>query len=311
MKLVMYDLGDQLHSSRPGILINQGVLDIIGILRTGGNNFPEYGTLLDLIELGTEALDLLKVVQKDLDINTGPHFFPEDVINLRAPLRDTRKLILLAGNYVEHIREVGFRIPHSGEIITPQFFMKPPSTTIVGNGDPVRLTKNNIWADWEVELAVVISKKGKWIKEEDALDYVYGYTILNDISEREFNSGIDNRFDREKDPFFDWLHGKWFDSFAPMGPCIVTKDSIDDPINLKLILKHNGKIEQRGSTGDMLHPISFIIHKLSEIMTIEPGDVISTGTPSGVGYSKGIKLKKGDELVCEIEQIGELWNPVV
>jgi 2-keto-4-pentenoate hydratase/2-oxohepta-3-ene-1,7-dioic acid hydratase in catechol pathway len=238
-------------------------------------------------------------------------YIPLDQLNLQAPLRDTKKLILLAGNYVEHIREVGYKIPPSPHSISPQFFMKPPSTTIIDPEMDIVLPPNAIWFDWEVELAVVIARGGKDISEERAIDHIFGYTILNDISERKFNSRMPDRFVREKDLLFDWLHGKWFDSSAPMGPCLVTKDSMPDPHNLRISLERNGIIEQDGSTSDMIHNIPFLIHKLSRIMTLEPGDVISTGTPSGVGISKGIQLQKGDELVCRIEGIGVLRNMVM
>jgi 2,4-diketo-3-deoxy-L-fuconate hydrolase len=305
----MYSPKDTLDASRPGVIYKDNIVDIKLFLEYLGISSP-VATLRDFIELNKELIARFKENVGLSEALSFPTVLEISDVVFRAPLADARKLILLAGNYIEHIREVGYRIPPSAESITPQFFMKPPSTTIIGPETPVKLSRNSIWVDWEVELAVVISQVGKNIPEEDAMDYVFGYTILNDISERKFNSSIKDRFQREKDPLFDWLHGKWFDGFAPMGPCIILKEDIPDPHKLKISLVHNGVLQQDGSTADMIHTIPYLIHKLSQIMTIEPGDVIATGTPSGVGIGKGIKLKAGDELVCSIEGIGELRNPV-
>ena len=139
---------------------------------------------------------------------------------------------------------------------------------------------------------------------------MFGYTILNDDSERGLNSRIENRTKREMDGFFDWLAGKWFDGFAPCGPWIVTADEIDDPHNLEIKLTVNGKTRQQGNTTDMLFRIPEQIAFISSIMTLEPGDIISTGTPVGAGVGGVASLQDGDEMVCEIEGIGTLSNKV-
>lgn len=311
MKFLSYSIRNARKDIRPGILLENQILDLSQLLMLTDLNFPERGTLRDFIELGGDAL---QVVKKFLEMQPdfgGLERLPVQEIILQAPVPDARKLILLAGNYVKHISEVGFRVPPSGEKVTPQFFMKPPSTTIIGPEQPICLSTHNTWVDWEVELAVVIGKAGRDIASEKAMTYIFGYTIINDISERKFNENIKDRFDREKDPFMDWLHGKWFDGFAPMGPCVVTTDEILDPHSLRLILEYNGEVQQEGSTADMLHSIPFLIHKLSQIMTIEPGDIIATGTPSGVGVSKGLQLEPGDILTCKIDSIGELKTPII
>ena len=310
MKFLSYSRKNFPDERKPGMLRGDRIIDLSDLLRQVGLSFPEGGTLRDFIELGSDALQLVEeyINAQQLDSLDS---VPRGEVALQAPLGDARKLILLAGNYIEHIREVGFRVPPSGDQVTPQFFMKPPSTTIIGPDQSVEISDHNLWVDWEVELAVVIAGAGRDVPLEDAMQYVFGYTILNDISERKFNSRIEDRFEREKDPLFDWLHGKWFDGFAPMGPCVVTKDEIPDPHSLQLLLYHNGKIQQEGSTADMLHPVPYLIHKLSEIMTIEPGDVIATGTPSGVGVSKGRKLEEGDVVTCKIDPIGELRTPII
>lgn len=310
MCYVQYKLGERI---RPGVLHDGRVIDLNDLLTTLEYPHREFPSLRYFIEAGKPAWQAIsKGIEKALvstlprlEIGTG-----KGEVTLEAPLRDAHKLILLAGNYREHIREVGFNVPQRSEVVTPQFFMKPPSTTITGPGMPVILPRNGIWLDWEVELAVVIGKKGKFIRESDAMDYVFGYTILNDISERAFNSEIPNRTMREKDPFMDWLHGKWFDTFAPMGPVLVMPEDIPDPKNLQITLLRNGEIEQDGNTSQMIHTIPYLIHKLSEIITLEPGDIISTGTPAGVGQSKGLRLEDGDIMECKIESIGSLINPV-
>ncbi len=163
---------------------------------------------------------------------------------------------------------------------------------------------------WETELAVVTGKRGRNIEAARAYDHVFGYTILNDLSERRLNSRIENRSKREMDGFFDWLAGKWFDGFAPCGPWIVTADEISDPHNLEIKLTVNGQLRQQGNTRDMIFRIPEQIAYISSIMTLEPGDIISTGTPVGAGVGGDASLHDGDELVCEIEGIGMLRNRV-
>jgi 2-keto-4-pentenoate hydratase/2-oxohepta-3-ene-1,7-dioic acid hydratase in catechol pathway len=235
---------------------------------------------------------------------------PERGVKFRAPLEHPGKIICLAGNYREHIIESGFAAPRHSDIITPQLFLKP-TTSIIGDGDDIVIGASNTRVGWEVELAVVICKRGRNISTREAFDHVFGYTIFNDISERGLNSQIPNRSERERDKFFDWLTGKWFDTFAPCGPWIVTKDEIADPHNLEIKLSVNGQIRQQGNTGEMIHRIPEIIAYCSSVMTLEPGDIISTGTPVGAGIGGAeTSLRDGDELVCEIEKIGTLRNRV-
>lgn len=231
---------------------------------------------------------------------------------LCAPVPAPRKVFLLAGNYEEHIREGTRNYDDRRKEFkraTPRIFMKPPTTTVCGPGDPVLLTKITQKIDWEGELAAVIGKRCKHVSAEEALDYVVGYTALNDISERALK--IKERDETEPwDTFFDWLNGKWLDSFSPMGPCLVTKDEIPDPHALDLSLKVNDETMQSCNTGAMIHTIPQIIEYLTAIITLEPGDIISTGTPAGVGSARGIFLKAGDVVTLTIEGIGSLANPV-
>lgn len=234
-----------------------------------------------------------------------------DVANLKleAPLARPGKIICLAGNYRAHITESGYFAPEQTDVFTQQLFLKP-STCITGDGDPILFDKPNVMVGWETELAVVIGKRGKHIDPAQAYEYILGYTILNDVSERRLNSRIENRTKREMDGFLDWLAGKWFDSFAPCGPWIVTADEIRDPHDLDIKLTINGQTRQQGNTCDMIFKIPEQVAYISSIMTLEPGDIISTGTPVGAGVGGDSSLRDGDELVCEIEHIGSLRNTV-
>jgi 2,4-didehydro-3-deoxy-L-rhamnonate hydrolase len=224
---------------------------------------------------------------------------------LLVPVQRPNKIFLLAGNYAEHIREGGGVAAERAETF-PYVFMKPPSTTLNHPGAPVRIPKvSPDFIDWELELAVVIGKRCKGVAEADALQYVAGYTIINDISNRKFRPNP-GRKKREKDSFFDWMHGKWFDSFCPCGPCIASADSVTDPQALPLQLTLNGQTRQDGNTSQMIFPVAALIEFIAAMVTLEPGDLISTGTPSGVGNSTGTYLKSGDVMNASIAGIGTL-----
>ena len=235
---------------------------------------------------------------------------PTESVKLLVPIPSPSKLLLLAGNYSKHIEEGGGKAIERAQTF-PYVFMKPPLTTLTNPGDPVRIPEvspNHI--DWELELGVIIGRTAKNVKEADALNYVAGYTVVNDISDRKFRPNP-RRTQREKDGFFDWLHGKWHDTFCPMGPCVLPADELPDPQTLHMTLKVNGNTEQDGSTAEMVFPVAAIIEFISSFVTLVPGDIISTGTTSGVGHAKGKFLKGGDMMEAWIEQIGTLKNPVL
>ncbi len=238
----------------------------------------------------------------------GEHRRPLARVALRAPLAQAGKLICVASNYAAHIEESGREAPLDRHRITPWLFLKP-ATTIIGPGAPIPVPRTGQAIDWEVELAAVIGRAGRHIAPADALGYVAGYTVVNDISERRFKAPED-RPPREWDKFFDWLHGKWFDGFAPMGPWMVTADEIPDPQALRLELRVNGRVRQRGSTAQMIYSVAELIAFASSVMTLLPGDIIATGTPQGVGSATGEFLKPDDVVECEVEKIGILTNPV-
>lgn len=231
-------------------------------------------------------------------------------VELLVPVPRPNKLFLLAGNYNEHIQEGGGKATERDETF-PYVFMKPPTTTLTDPGKPVKIPAISPGAiDWELELAVVIGERVKGIKEADALSVVAGYTVINDISNRKFRPNP-QRKQRDKDAFFDWLHGKWHDSFCPLGPCVTSADAIADPQRLAMRLSVNGQTKQDASTAQQIFPVAAVIEFVSAIVTLEPGDIISTGTPAGVGSATGTFLKPGDRIEATIDGIGTLVSPVV
>lgn len=312
MRIAVFKHGDGqrigvAQANSPGVLI-----DCVAASELGGIKISEKpSNLLALLRSSAEPggyYSTLKALNLDDDVLSGPRLNIKD-LKLQAPVARPGKIICLAGNYREHIVESGFAAPHESAIITPQLFLKP-ATAIIGDGDDIIIGSQNTTVGWETELAVVIGKSGRNIQAERAHDHIFGYTILNDVSERGLNSKIEKRTKREMDGFFDWLAGKWFDGFAPSGPWIVTADEIKDPHNLDIKLTVNGKVRQLGNTRDMIFRIPEQVAYISSIMTLEPGDIISTGTPVGAGVGGAASLQDGDEMVCEIEGIGILRNKV-
>ncbi len=272
---------------------------------TAGDN------LLDFLPHGTHAAAAAKVAAWAAQNRSALAAVSTSTssVQLHMPIPRPNKLFLLAGNYAEHIREGGGIAAERAETF-PYVFMKPPSTTLIDPGATVKIPQVSPGAiDWELELAVVIGQRCKHVKEADALKVVAGYAVINDISDRKFKPNPERK-PRDRDKFFDWLHGKWHDSFCPMGPCIASADTIRDPQTMKMNLKLNGQIRQDASTSMMIFPVAAIIEFISSFVTLEPGDIISTGTPSGVGSTTGTFVKPGDKLEATIEQIGTLVSPV-
>ena len=223
---------------------------------------------------------------------------------LLPPVPRPAKLLCIAANYYDHIKESG-RVENV-EVVRPQFFMKPPGTCLIGHRATFRIPANAGFLDYEAELAVVIGKRLYQAADlDEALAAVAGYAAFNDISER--NMSFDPREDKRSNmPFFDWLTGKWLDGSAPMGPWVTTADEIPDPQALSIELRLNGKVMQSASTALMMSPVADIVWYGSQFMTLEPGDVIATGTPAGVGKPQGIRLKPGDTTEVTIDKIGTL-----
>ena len=228
-------------------------------------------------------------------------------MRLLAPLPNPGKLMCLAGNYADHILEGGGVFPGKDKM-TPHFFMKP-TTAVIGPDAAIRIPASTKFADWELELAVVIGQTGRGFSVEEAQAAIVGYTIFNDISAREL-SFRDNLPMQEGDGFFDWLVGKWLDTFGPMGPWITTADEITDPSALQMQLFLNDELQQDASTGQMIFSPAEALAFITQFVTVQPGDMISMGTPAGVGHSKKLRLQPGDRIRGEIAELGTLSNPV-
>ena len=227
-------------------------------------------------------------------------------VRLLRPIETPAKILLLAGNYAAHIREGGEAAVERAETF-PYVFMKP-STTYNDPDAPIpvpRVSPDHV--DYECELGVVMGCRCKHVSEEDALNYVAGYTVVNDISDRKYKP-FPNRKERPKDGFFDWLHGKWHDGFCPMGPCVVSSKTVANPQTLALTQHINGELRQNASTAQMIFPVAAVIAFISQSVTLTPGDIISTGTSAGIGMPLGKYLHAGDKLEAAIEGIGILRN---
>ena len=226
-----------------------------------------------------------------LNANEGNLHIVPDGERLGAPFARPSKILCIGLNYAKHAAETGAARP-----IEPILFMKS-TTSLAGPNDNIIIPKNSVKTDWEVELAFVIGKKASYVTEADAMDYVAGFVLHNDVSEREFQLERGGTWDK----------GKGCDTFAPMGPFMATKDEIKDPHNLRLWLKLNGKLLQDSNTDDLIFNIPFLVSYVSQFMTLLPGDVVSTGTPAGVGL--GLKppvfLKEGDVVELGIDGLGE------
>ena len=273
MKLVRYG---EAGKEKPGILDAQGAIrDLSGVVKD-----------IDATTVSPEGIANLKSVNVDSlpKVSGNPR--------LGSPIANVPKLICIGLNYADHAKESNLPIPPE-----PVVFMKA-ITAITGPNDDVKLPKGSKKGDWEVELAFVIGKKAQSVSEADALNHVAGYLICNDVSEREWQLEHGSQ----------WSKGKSFDTFAPLGPWFVTADEIKDPQNLTMWLDVNGQRKQTGNTGTMIFGVKKLVSYLSYMCTLTPGDVVSTGTPPGVGM--GIKptaqfLKAGDEMRLGIDGLGE------
>ena len=237
--------------------------------------------------LGSGGIDKLEGWLKE-NQSSCPEVSREE--RLGAPLQRPSKLICVGLNYSLHAKESGMDVPTQ-----PILFMKATSS-ISGPYDPIIIPKNSTATDWEVELAVVIGKKATYVSEQEAMDYVAGYMLHNDVSERDFQLRHGGQ----------WLKGKSADNFAPLGPYLVTKDEIEDPHNLKLWLKLNNKLLQDSNTSDLVFNVPQLVSYISQYMSLLPGDIISTGTPAGVGmgFKPPVYLKEGDVVEMGIDGLG-------
>jgi len=299
MKLLTYKTQDS--EPRLGFIHNNMVVDMEDF--GGISNFPLPNDMLELIDMGIEVIaEINNLVEDTRDVDFENISYALNDVEILAPIEKPRKNIIGIGlNYTEHVAESARTLDTTGKLPQKPIIFSIPPTTVTGPNTIILLnSKLTQQLDWEVELAVVIGKKGKYVTKENALDHVFGYTVINDISARDCR--------REG----QWIVSKGQDTFAPMGPFLVTKDEIENPHNLNLSLKLNGIEKQNSNTQFLLFNINDLIEDLSTVFTIEPGDIIATGTPAGVGAGRNPQewMKDGDVVECYVENIGTIVNTV-
>ena len=248
----------------------------------------------EVIGLGRDILAVLAAGQTPSPVG-GPAYALASV-KLLAPVPRPPKFICVGLNYRDHAKEAGLEIPR-----VPAIFSKF-SNIVIGPGDPIVLPAISTKPDYEAEFAFVIGRGGRAIPAVRAMQHVFGYTIVNDVSARDFQMATSQ-----------WLMGKTFDTFAPMGPWLVTRDEIADPHALDISLEIGGETLQHSNTREMIFGVPALVEFISSVVTLEPGDIVATGTPAGVGFARKPPryLKAGDEVVIRIQGLGELRNPVV
>ena len=273
MKTLRYRIGNEV---KPGILdSDENIHDASSLVSDWDN---ENVTIEKLNEI------------KSMDISSLPKVENIDGIAPCVCKKSVGKIICIGLNYSDHAEETGMKVPPE-----PIIFFKATSA-IIGPNDDVIIPKNSQKSDWEVELGIVIGKEAKYISESESQDHIAGYCVVNDLSERAFQIERSGQ----------WVKGKSCDTFGPIGPYLVTKDEIPDPQNLKLWLELNGKRVQDGSTATMVYGVNFLVSYLSQFMSLHPGDIISTGTPPGVGMGMNpqVFLKPGDVMELGVEGLG-------
>ena len=309
MQLVMFASGGR---ARLGALYDTGVVDLAAAAAAAGEGKEPFCLRSIRLMLATGDLGFDEA-HRGLEFaraNGDPTWVHDlSSVRLLAPLTNPRKVLALAGNYADHIREGGER-PPSPEQSIPAVFLKP-ATTLIGPGEPIMLPGAICSdVDYEGELAVVLGRTCRNATPDEALHCIAGYSNFNDVTGRTLNVDVQREMSA-RTAFFDWLSGKWFDTFGPIGPALVTMDEVHNPQALQLVTRVNGEVRQQASTGDMIFGVAEAIAWISEFMTLEPGDVIATGTPAGVGAASGRYLQSGDVVEVEISGLGVLRNPVI
>lgn len=278
--------------------------ECVGLLEPDGTvrALPDVAgrTLLDLIDdWATVADGLRQVAPDELPVVT-------DAV-LLAPLRYPRKVVCAGANYYAHLDEMS--VPRPDPVGRPYFFLKPPTTTVIGPHDAIVLPdREGRRIDWEAELGVVIGRRARNVPVDRVGEYIAGYVVLNDVTSRDLLA----RSDALAPPFgFDWTSAKGDDTFCPMGPGVTPAWFVADPQDLRIRLSVNGVAKQDSSTDDMINGVVEVVAAASRLMTLEPGDVVATGSPAGVGAPRGDFLQPGDVVEVHIDGLGTLRNPVV
>ncbi len=299
MRLVTYS---RMGVPSIGVELEFGILDIPDAAAHFGRKYHVRGqsfpnTMMDLLNWESGIDVVRQIVQRYMKTPKGERIMTHSLssVTFEAPLPRPGKIVALGKNYLDHIEETGSEVPEF-----PVIFAKFPSS-VIGPDDFIQIPSVTSKIDWEVELGVVIGKNCRDVSEKKALDYVAGYTIVNDVTARDLQMSDGQ-----------WIRGKSLDGFCPIGPCIVTRDELGDASNLKMHTKVNGVTKQESSTSNMLFNVAQVVSYLSNSFTLEPGDVIATGTPSGVGFVRNPPefLKAGDKVEAYIARIGYLRNKV-
>lgn len=293
MKLVTYQTPQS--SPRVGALQGETVIDLAAAHAATGGHSPFPTTLQTLLEAGEAGLALAREALACADQHPGKFSVPNPSATLLAPLPRPGKIICLGRNYAAHAKEGGAEV-----LEYPILFIKP-ATSVIGPGATIVVPPSTSKPDYEAELAVVIGRTCKDVDEAHALAYVAGYTCANDVSARDLQKRT-----------HQWDQGKMLDTFCPLGPALVTADEIPDPGQLDIKSVLNGEVMQHSTTALMIFSVPFTISYISKIATLEPGDIILTGTPDGVGQARNppVFLQNGDTISIEIEKVGTLSNPV-
>jgi 2-keto-4-pentenoate hydratase/2-oxohepta-3-ene-1,7-dioic acid hydratase in catechol pathway len=284
------------------IAFDGAIYRLADVLSKAGSAAAGALEVLDLLEEWERwRVELPALVKRAKEAGL-PAPFDAASLDWLAPVVFPRKVICVGTNYWDHIEEM--KVPTKPTY--PYAFLKPPSTTLVGTGTPVVIPAQSAMTDWEAELAVVIGARVRNVPASRALDCVAGYSAFNDVSARDW---IESR----PAVGMDWILHKCFDGFAPMGPFLTPAEFVAHPDNLAITLTVDGVLKQSSNTGKMIFSVAECIAHLSSVMTLEPGDVIATGTPAGVGYARSPRefLKPGSVMVVEIEELGRLVTPMV
>ncbi len=277
------------------------VFDVEDAARKLGLPMRDEALTIDTL-LADGSLESLQRVKERIPQATSG--LPVEAVKLHSPILNPEKILLVAVNYASHSKEQNAKPP------TEPYLFTKFRNSLIGPGDAILIPKVSKRVDWEVELSVIIGRAGKYVTKKDAMSYVAGYSISNDISFRDFQFAT-KLPDGRTMLGLNWVKGKGLDSSFPLGPWLVTKDDVEDPHNLNIALSVNGETKQRSNTNDMVFTIDSLIEYISAGITLKPGDIISTGTPEGVAaFTGGRYLKDGDVVEATIDRIGTLRNPV-
>jgi 2-keto-4-pentenoate hydratase/2-oxohepta-3-ene-1,7-dioic acid hydratase in catechol pathway len=303
MKFITYTSSDA-EAGNPGIEIDGKVIGLQAGAKAIGREALD--SILGLLQQGETGIQLARDISEAANAEKIP-VLESSAVTLGPAVPNPPSIFLLAGNYQSHITEGG-AAPVEKSTITPRPFIKP-GTAVIGTGHNIVIPPDSDTLDYEIEIAAVVGKEGKHVPLEQANDHIAGYTVFNDVSARSLKIA-EGRNERNGDWFFDWLLGKWCDSFAVVGPYLVTRDEAGDPNGLEMALKVNGELRQHSSAGEMIFTIPETVAFLSRFVTLRPGDLICMGTPGGVGDTTQTYLQPGDQVEATIERLGTISNTV-